>query len=444
MDTKRASGPEAVRKELPGTTISPPMREVLNRLNQECFCITLNRDLLRRALEKEMGDTQLSAAFIEARPHLFSNTPVFLSEGEIAEMLRIVRAIEAAAALPGYRDTVLAWAPDIARHDPGPLGAFMGYDFHLTVDGPKLIEINTNAGGAFLNALLARAQRTCCVEVDTALSRSGVGEFEPAVLRMFENEWRLQRKSGKPQRVAIVDDRPEEQYLYPEFLLAQRFFVRHGIEACVADATRLRYEGGRLVFDGEPVDLVYNRLVDFALEGPEHAALRAAYLDDAVVVTPNPRVHALFADKRNMTVLSDQAVMRSWGLPPQVLAALDGIPRTVLVTAENAQQLWETRKELFFKPAGGHGSKAVYRGDKVTKGVWAEIIRGRYVAQEFAAPSERMIRLDGVQQTRKTDVRLYVYSGHILLTAARLYQGQTTNFRTPGGGFAPLLALCNG
>ena len=29
----------------------------------------------------------------------------------------------------------------------------------------------------------------------------------------------------------------------------------------------------------------------------------------------------------------------------------------------------------------------------------------------------------------------------MLLAAARLYQGQTTNFRTPGGGFAPLLAL---
>jgi hypothetical protein len=27
------------------------------------------------------------------------------------------------------------------------------------------------------------------------------------------------------------------------------------------------------------------------------------------------------------------------------------------------------------------------------------------------------------------------------LRAARLYRGQTTNFRTPGGGFAPVLTL---
>jgi hypothetical protein len=52
-----------------------------------------------------------------------------------------------------------------------------------------------------------------------------------------------------------------------------------------------------------------------------------------------------------------------------------------------------------------------------------------------------MIKLDGVPERRKTDVRLYTYDGRVLLTAARLYQGQTTNFRTPGGGFAPVLAI---
>ena len=178
----------------------------------------------------------------------------------------------------------------------------------------------------------------------------------------------------------------------------------------------------QLLAEGQPVDLVYNRLVDFALDRPEHAALRAAYLDDAVVVTPNPRVHALYADKRNLILLSDQAALQSWGLAPEMIADLAGVPHTVLVTSQNAEQLWERRKTLFFKPAGGHGGKAVYRGDKVTKGVWADIIRGGYVAQEFAAPSERMIKLDGSPQARKTDVRLYVYDGQILLTAARCQQ----------------------
>jgi hypothetical protein len=52
-----------------------------------------------------------------------------------------------------------------------------------------------------------------------------------------------------------------------------------------------------------------------------------------------------------------------------------------------------------------------------------------------------MIKLDGTAARRKTDVRLFTYDGEILLIAARLYEGQVTNFRTPGGGFAPVFAL---
>jgi hypothetical protein len=46
--------------------------------------------------------------------------------------------------------------------------------------------------------------------------------------------------------------------------------------------------------------------------------------------------------------------------------------------------------------------------------------------------------VDGQVQQMKGDLRAYVYQGRVQLLAARLYQGQTTNFRTPGGGFAPV------
>ncbi|MEP7172508.1 MAG: hypothetical protein ABI705_03365 [Aestuariivirga sp.] len=52
-----------------------------------------------------------------------------------------------------------------------------------------------------------------------------------------------------------------------------------------------------------------------------------------------------------------------------------------------------------------------------------------------------MVEIGETQQTRKMDVRLYTYDGKLLIAAARLYQGQTTNFRTPGGGFAPVLIV---
>jgi hypothetical protein len=416
-----------------------PFRFISDRLNRNCFCITLDRDALRKAAEHETGDAQFCDALVESRPHLFSNVPVFLPPEDLAAMEKIVRAIEAAADLPEYRAAALGWAPAIATVDPGPIGAFMGYDFHLSPDGPKLIEVNTNAGGAFLNAVLARAQRACCAEVAEGFDLNRTDNFEAAVIDMFRSEWRQQRGSAELKRIAIVDDRPDEQYLHPEFVLARKLFLRAGIDAVIVDPSELSYAAGVLTADGKDIDLIYNRLVDFSLELPEHRAIRQAYAEGAVVVTPNPHNHALFADKRNLVLLSDSEALARWGLAAGDAVALAGVPKTRPVTPENADLLWVERKGLFFKPTSGHGGKAVYRGDKVTKGTWADIVRGSYVAQSFAPPGERMIELDGERVPRKMDVRLYTYGGEVLLAAARLYQGQTTNFRTPGGGFAPVL-----
>nr|WP_258052459.1 hypothetical protein [Mesorhizobium sp. INR15] len=411
------------------------------RLNQNCFCITLDQAKLRAALDHEAGDVDFSRDFLKSRPHLFSNVPVFLSHSALEGMREIVVAIEATTKLSGYRDAVLAWAPEIAQRDFGPAGALMGYDFHLDDHGPKLIEVNTNAGGAFLNALLAKAQKACCAEVEQRLIGIRENDFEISVVAMFREEWRRQRGANPMRRIAIVDDRPEEQYLYPEFVLATQLLLKHGIDAVTGDASELQYNCGKLRLDGHEIDLVYNRLVDFALDRSEHAMLRAAYQDGAVVVTPNPHNHALLANKRNLTLLSDQKALEAFGLSPEMRLRLASVPRTVLVTPDNADALWKNRNDLFFKPLSGHGSKAVYRGDKVTKGVWADIAKGGYVAQDFASPGQRMIEIDGAPATRKMDVRLYTYDGRMLLAAARLYQGQTTNFRTPGGGFAPVLVV---
>lgn len=415
---------------------------VAERLNNSCFCISLDRERLYGEIERQARDPAFSATYLRRhREHLFSNVPVFLARHDLERMKEVVDLVETAAELPAYQDAVLGWAPDVARFDPGPRGAFMGYDFHLAPEGPKLIEVNTNAGGAILNALLANAQRACCPEIEQAFKLPLVAEFDAALIGMFKAEWALQRGNAPLARVAIVDDAPEDQYLYPEFLLAAEAFRRHAIDAVVADAAALRFDRGKLWLGEAAIDLVYNRLVDFSLSRPEHAALRQAYLGGAVVVTPNPRNHALLADKRNLTVLCDRAHLARLGLPATLADAVSGIPRTERVTAENAHELWEARKGLFFKPARGHGAKAVYRGDKVTRGAWQEIVVGDYVAQERVAPGERTIELNGVREPRKADVRLFTYGGSVLLSAARLYQGQTTNFRTPGGGFAPVFFI---
>lgn len=408
-------------------------------LNRSCRCTTVDHGALARALAEELEDGTFYQWVRETRPHLFSDTAVFAAPRWAQQMRALVRAVETVVALPGYQDRVLARAPAIARSVPAPRGVFFGYDFHLTAAGPRLIEINTNAGGALLNSVLARAQLSCCQAWAALAGTADLAALETEFVAMFRDEWRRQRGAAPLRRVAIVDDAPAEQYLYPEFILFQRMFTRHGIEAVIAAADELEWRDGGLYHAGLSLDLVYNRLTDFYFEEPAHAALRAAYAAGAVVVTPHPHAHALYADKRNLVLLSDAAALRGWGVDEATLAALrDGIAPTVSVEPAVAEDLWAERRRWFFKPAAGYGGKAVYRGDKLTRRVWRAILAGGYVAQEYVPPGQRTLTLDGPAAALKFDVRAYVYAGRVQLFAARLYQGQATNFRTPGGGFAPV------
>ena len=419
--------------------------DLAQRLNSDCQCLSVDQQALSLALGHAPDGAALAAMIAADRPHLFSGSTVFVSGEHVRHMARIVAAIERVVALSAWRDHALAYAPAVATFEPAARGVFLGYDFHLGETGPQLIEINTNAGGALLNALLARAQYACCDSVKTHLPGALAGDApEQLFLQMFQQEWRLQRGAAPLATIAIVDQEPPQQYLYPEFLLFARLFERHGLQAIICAPEQLSWRDAALWFDDRRVDLVYNRLTDFALEAPECAALRQAYLADQVVLTPHPHAHARYADKRNLIALGDPALLAQWGVDAATRQLLvEGIPHTEQVIAAAAEDFWARRRQLFFKPVAGYGSKAAYRGDKLTRRVFEDIIANapQYVSQALVPPSSRQLSVAGEAVAMKIDLRNYVYDGHVQLISARLWQGQTTNFRTPGGGFAPVMAL---
>ncbi len=391
-------------------------------LNGDCGSAFVDRAALQHAMQREGGVWRNLVA--ERCRHLFADVPVFITPAQMQQVREVIEAAERVVKLPGW----------LATQEDCTLGVFFGYDFHLNSDGAHLIEINSNAGGGFLNALLLASQR----EAGWPGTAVAEADLEQAFLGMFRNEWRLERGAAALQAIAIVDEQPEAQYLYPEFLLAQRMFERAGITAYIADPAALHSRGDGLYLDGRKIGLVYNRLTDFSLQ--RHPALRQAYLESGAVVTPNPAHYARYADKRNLARLTDAGGLRALGANEADIAILQaGVPQTRLVQAADQEQWWQERRQWFFKPAAGYGSKGSYSGAKLTRRVFEEIMQGGYVAQRMAAPGERMVCAEGAEaQPLKFDVRCYVYGGRVQLVAARLYQGQTTNFRTPGGGFAPV------
>ena len=422
-------------------------RSLAGQLNQDCACYSLDLEALHQTLR---ADSVLAAwwpHWQDTHAHLFSATGLFVSERQLQAMREAVRVLHKAMASPAWREKALALAPPVARTAMGPQGVFMGYDFHLSEAGPQLIEVNTNAGGAMLSLALTRAQHACCDAARAWLQpATEVATLERRWLDMFAREWALQRlgqafvpASGLPRTLAIVDTSPSGQYLYPEFLLFQDMFRRAGVDTRIAAPQDLVWTDGQLRHQGQRIDMVYLRLTDFYLEAPEHAHLREAWQSGACVFTPNPEVHALHANKRHLVTLSDARWRSASDLPACEQAVLAGcVPPTQLLTADNADALWAERKRYFFKPLAGYGSKAAYRGDKLTAKTWAQIRQSPYVAQALIPPSQRVVQVDGQRKPLKADLRAYAYAGEVQLFAARLYEGQTTNFRTGGGGFAPV------
>jgi hypothetical protein len=395
------------------------MKDGAMSLNGDCHAGTVDQAKLDAILLMQGEAWQQHV--IEHCPHLFAAVSLYVSAAQMMQMRAVIAAVENVVALPG-------WSDERGEAQPAAKGVFYGYDFHLNEQGAHLIEINTNAGGGFLNALLLGSQCGITVEAD----------LERIFLEMFRNEWWLACGAATLNAVAIVDEQPEAQYLYPEFVLAQRVFQRGGIAAHIADPSALQARDDGLYLGGQKIDLVYNRLTDFSLH--RHPALRQAYLEGTAVVTPNPVHYARYADKRNLVRLSDADGLRVLGAGEADIAVLlAGVPQTRTVHAADHELWWQERKQWFFKPATGYGGKGSYSGAKLTRRVFEEIMHGGYVAQRMAAPGVRAVCLEGAEPALlKSDVRCYVYDGQVQLVAARMYQGQTTNFRTPGGGFAPV------
>jgi hypothetical protein len=420
----------------------PVSPHAFERLNTVCTCETLDWPKMYQALTTAIGDTSLCEKLFFAKPSLVPTRPIYLARRHIEAIRDTVRAIGAVIKLPDWREEVMAHAPALARIDRGTSSVLMSYDFYLSVEGPKLIEIDTNAGGALINAYLLEAQRACYVEIDELLPTGPrLAHLSERLVEMFLREWCRAGRLGFPCRMAIVDRMPRDQSLYEEFVLFQRLVERYGLRAVIADPGELTFDGRRLSCQGEAIDLVYSRLADFALEDPSLSALRKAFIADKVVLTPDPQAHARLANKRNLELLSNAVQLRALGASEALVGALiKSIPATRIVTPDLAYWLWERRGQLFFKPFAGFGGKATYRGDELTRDTFEIILRGGYVAQDIVPPSLCSLEIDGQIRLHKMDVRAYAYDDDVLLLAARLYEGQSSNFQTPSGGFAPMLS----
>jgi hypothetical protein len=354
---------------------------------------------------------------------------VELPAAALRRMLELLRLLDRMSRCPAYRAEVYPQVPEVARFDPGHDAVMMCYDFHLAGDIPRLIEVNTNAGGG----LLAYLAHDPSLPIEPASLKVNLKE---RLLQTFADE--IHQFSGgsktRPERIVIVDDEPTEQFLYPEMCAFADLFNAWGVAADIVDPRQLEASADGVRFDGQQVDLVYNRHCDFYLESEVMAGLRAAYLGRKVCLSPNPHAYGLLADKRRLVLWSDPVKSADFSLSTGEQVLLDKtLPAASLLSDLDLQQVWTARKQRVFKPVDSFGSRGVLLGEKISRKRFNELPAATTLVQDLAPPS--LTDVPG-NEPMKTDLRLYAYRDRALGVTARLYRGQVTNMRTPGGGFA--------
>jgi hypothetical protein len=355
---------------------------------------------------------------------ILSSATVEIPRPALRQMVKLVRALERLSRQPAYRAAVAALAPAVAGFDPGHAAVMMGYDFHLTAAGPRLIEVNTNAGGILPAWLAAHPGTALPLRLQERLLTSFVEELQE------QSRGRLPR----PRTVAILDDTPEQQFLYPEMLAFAALFREAGIPAAVVGPEELTAATEGVYHAGRRIDLVYNRHCDFYLESAPLAGLRAAYLAGSVCLTPNPFAYALLADKRRLVLWRDAQLLAACGLnAPERNLLVETVPECRLLAGVDGERLWRERGDWVFKPVDRFGSRGVLVGEKMTRGRFEQLDPAATLVQRLVVPSQTEVPGFGAM---KTDLRLYAYRERVFAATARLYRGQVTNLRTAGGGFA--------
>ena len=304
-----------------------------------------------------------------------------------------------------------------ALHNHKQDSVLMAYDFHVQQKTAQLIEVNTNASSFLLFNSFRQFRGLPYEQALKDLKKS------------FQTEWEKFTRGQKgpaPRKTVLIDKDPLNQKMALEFFMFKDFFqsMNWPFEICDSRSLKADKEGFLYTPKGDKADFIYNRSTDFYFEDHPHLAL--ACQKGSCAISPNPMEYFLLSDKNRLSDWSK----KHW---PELEKIKKNLPFSKILLPQNEEDIWKNRKKYFFKIRQGHGGQMAYRGSSLSKKKFKELIPLNSLIQEYIPPSKIK---DSQGEEWKTDWRLYVYEDQIQQFCARCYQGQVTNFKKEGSGFA--------
>ncbi|MDX8408442.1 MAG: hypothetical protein R8J84_00145 [Mariprofundales bacterium] len=333
----------------------------------------------------------------------------------LQRMLAFARAIYCLKKNSVWLETLESELPAAAAIVPDQPSLLMGYDFHLTNDGPKLIEINNNAGGLYQHGQWLPQPKWS----------EWSGALTQRLVEMFPPSWRT---------IAIMDEDITRQFMYPEMQGYAHLLAQDGRRVLLLSPQDILADNHGLFHEDTRIDAIYNRHTDFYLESEPLRHIRTAFEANLVALNPHPRSYALIGDKSRLADLWQPTLLERC-LPANEVAAMRAlVPPCKRMEGLDRAQLWHQRKQWVFKPAARHGGKGVVLGKSISRTRFDQIDATDTVLQQLTPPSK--VTIDGIEF--KADFRLYMHGETPIALAGRIWRGQVTNFRQAGSGWTAI------
>lgn len=246
-----------------------------------------------------------------------------------------------------------------------------------------------------------------------------------------------------------------------DFELCGEYFRQHGIPVVIADPRSFEYRGGVLFHSGEPITLIYRRvLLHELLEKAEEAQpLLQAYRDGAVCMVNSPRskllhkkaVFALIGDPRlGLTLTKEEQAIVEATIPwTRLLVPGEttyGERRVDLLSFVLAEQ-----ERLVLKPVDDYGGRGVVLGWESSSEEWERALetglQGQYIVQErvpvpqedFPVWEEEAGQVEAIPLLVDTDPLLF--RGQMGSVLTRISGSALLNVSAGAGSTTPTFAL---
>jgi hypothetical protein len=347
------------------------------------------------------------------------------------------------------------------RLDPGPPDALLSrLDAFLGEDGPRFIEINSDAPAGF-----GYGDRMAEVFEELPLFRAFARDrrvrYAPSAPALVDSVLRTWKESGRRSAsgapVIVIADWADVKTRADQEILCGGFEAA-GLRCSMADPREMELAGGRLHAGGLAVDLVYRRAVlsELVERETEVRSFLEAYAQGAALFVNSLRCR-LSEDKAFLALLTDEAFAslmtaeeaeRMRRVVPWTRRVAEGRTLREGRSIDLLPYLGEHRAELVLKPAHGYGGRAVLVGDETSPAEWSEAIeaglREPWVVQErVAIPEELFPVLDGgavTLQSLKVNVNPFHAGGAEVGAVARASRSSVINV-SAGGGSVPTFVV---